>query len=223
MLAHPGYAKIFVVMLVAIGGCQQRQASEEDQQMSADKIEAGNVLLERGKPAEALDAFDEALQADPASGQAHYSKGCALDKLGRHREAIDAYAQSARLSPDHAALPLYNKGASHEELKEFDKAIEAYRKVTEIDPELADAWTNLGRLQDDQGRHTEAIKCYDEALKIAPHDVVTLTNRGNSLQALERYQEAIACYDRALALDSSDATAQKAKITCLARMARAAK
>ncbi len=217
------YATIVVIMLVATGGCQQQPASEESRQLAADNIEAGNHLLERGKLAEALVAFDKALHADPASGQAFYCKGCALSDLGRYREAIDAYAQSAKLAPDHAALPLFNMGNAHQELKEFDQASEAFRKVTEIDPEFADAWTNLGRLHDDQGRHAEAIKCYDEALKTAPDDIDTLTNRGNSLQALERYQEAIACYDRALALDSSDATAQKAKIMCLARMARAAK
>jgi tetratricopeptide (TPR) repeat protein len=208
------------VLLVLAAGCH-RTSTTKDATVDADSLIAeGSELLEAGKPAKAAEKFMLATEADATNGQAFYCLGCALAEIDRHQEAVIAFAKSAELAPDHAALSLYNMGNSLQELKEFDKAIEAFRRVTKLDPSEADAWTNLGRLLDDQGKHAEAIECYDNALKHAPQDAITLTNRGNSLQALGRFQEALESYDKALAMEPGDAIAEAAKAACLARMAR---
>lgn len=212
---------VAVVMLLALAAGCQRPSTSKAVTLDADSLmEEGLELLDAGEPKKAVEKFRLATEADATSGQAFYGLGCALAELDRHQEAVAAFAKSAKLSPDHATLPLYNMGNSLQELKQFDKAIEAFRQVTRLDPTEADAWTNLGRLLDDQGKHSEAIECYETALKHAPRDVVTLTNRGNSLQALGRFQEAIVSYDKALSIEPEDPIAKAAKTACLARLKR---
>ena len=92
--------------------------------------------------------------------------------------------------------------------------------VVRIDPDMADAWINKGRLLDDSGRHQEAVDCYDQALRRAPQDVVGWANRGNSLKALGRTEEALDSYRKALQYDESHAPALFGAADCLMALGR---
>jgi Holliday junction resolvase len=82
-------------------------------------------------------------------------------------------------------------------------AIIYLEKAIEMNPNLKEAYNNLGRILNDLGRPDEALKYLNRALEIDPNYVSALVNRGIALALLGRYNEALKDLDKALGLDSS--------------------
>lgn len=58
----------------------------------------GNLLLEEGDAAAALEQYESALLADDDYGLAHANRAVALKRLGRHGEAVRALRRADRLA-----------------------------------------------------------------------------------------------------------------------------
>src|SRR5687768_13186836 len=80
-------------------------------------------------------------------------------------------------------------------------AARAYRRALVANPELADAWCNLGRQLHEAGRIADAEACYRLALCGDREVAVYWFNLGVALEDQRRAAEAIACYREALARD----------------------
>ena len=116
-----------------------------------------------------------------------------------------AHATHAADTAD-AAADWYDRGV---ELETDDPAAAqaAYRRALAIDPELADAHLNLGRLLHEGGDPGRGEAHYRRALAIDPDDALAAYNLGVALQDRHRPREAAAAYERALALDPTLADA----------------
>lgn len=176
-----------------------------------DASDAGNVEM-------ALQYLDRALALDSRHAQAWYCKGSLLGDRGQFEEAIECYQKSAEFAEDHAHLPLFNLGSIYQETDRFEQALACFELATEVNPEMADAWINRGRLLDARDHHEEAIQCYDRAIQLDRSDLMAWTNRGNSCAALGDYREAQRCYQVALEIDGADALAQLGYAICVARL-----
>ena len=88
-----------------------------------------------------------------------------------------------------------------------EKARAAYETALAIDPQLAEAHVNLGRLLHERGDAAAAEPHYRRALAAHPHDATAAFNLGVALEDLGREREALAAYERALAADPLDADA----------------
>jgi tetratricopeptide (TPR) repeat protein len=87
------------------------------------------------------------------------------------------------------------------------EARHAYEQALALDPGLADAHVNLGRLHHAAGEATRAETHYRAAIQHAPGDAIAHFNLGGLLDELGRSDEAIASYHRALAADPDFADA----------------
>lgn len=87
------------------------------------------------------------------------------------------------------------------------EAAAAYRRAVELDPDLADAWINLGRLTHEAGDAKHAIALYREALARSPEDPVVHFNLALALEDTREDRAAACAYERALELDPSFADA----------------
>ena len=94
---------------------------------------------------------------------------------------------------------LYNIcGGAHTELEQFDLAIENYKKALVAKPDYADAFCNIGIVQQKKGKLKTAIQNYKKAIKINPLHVRAHYNMGIGYKTKGDLERAIACYQQAI-------------------------
>jgi tetratricopeptide (TPR) repeat protein len=142
---------------------------------------------------------------NPESGQAFFD--FELAELAREAATLPLRTPPADV-PDQppGAADWYERGEDLE-AEEPDEAMAAYRRALEIDPRLADAHLNLGRLLHERGEAAAAEAHYRQALAARPEDTTAAFNLGVALQDLGRLEEAAEAYESALAVDRSLADA----------------
>jgi predicted Zn-dependent protease len=96
-----------------------------------------------------------------------------------------------------SATAWFDRGVGLEN-EDPEAARAAYQHAIDVDPEMSDAYVNLGRLLHDAGDLDEAIRCYREALECAPEDPVlhynfalALEDAGDMRAARTHYHEAV--------------------------------
>jgi tetratricopeptide (TPR) repeat protein len=93
------------------------------------------------------------------------------------------------------------------EATSLKEAEHGYRMALRIDPGMANAHLNLGKLYHDLGELKKAEKHYQAAAASAPHDAAPRFNLGVVLEDLNRPEEALCAYREATKLNPSFADA----------------
>lgn len=92
-------------------------------------VNAGNELLQAGRPEEALTRYDEALAADAGLAEAHHNRGVALRQLGRSEEALASFRAAAARAPGlvdahrNVAVTLMQLGRPEEAVGPLERAL----------------------------------------------------------------------------------------------------
>ncbi len=94
-----------------------------------------------------------------------------------------------------------------EQTNDVTGAAAAYHRAIELDPDMADAYINLGRLAHERGDVAEAARLYHLALACAPTDPVAHYNLALALEDQGRHADSVSHYRRAVALDPDFADA----------------
>lgn len=115
------------------------------------------VQLEQEKPAQAIDAYEEAVAADPCHADAHVNLGRLLHAHGRLREAEAHYVAALVCRPTDATAT-FNLAVVLEDLGRIDDALKRYRDAIELDPDCVDAYFNLSRLYEKKGEKMAALR-----------------------------------------------------------------
>lgn len=164
------------------------------------KLAANKTNFER-----AIEAYNKAIEIDPADAVLWNNKGTTLQELKRYKEAITAYDQAIAVDPEYVSAWI-SKGNALADLERYEEAIAAFDKAITLDPKHAIAWYNKGTALYDSKRFEEAIAAYDQAIDLDPEYVDALNNKGTALFKLEHYEKAIETYDQAIKLDQDDKT-----------------
>ncbi len=149
-------------------------------------------------------AWDGDARWQPDSGQFlfNFDAGDLADRAAPPASPQRRTAADPRLSADewfHLALEL--EGTSP------DEARRAYEHALEGDPDMANAYINLGRLYHEANEPARADAHYRAAIARAPEDPTAHFNLAVLLDDLGRHQEAIGAYQRAIAVDPDFADA----------------
>jgi tetratricopeptide (TPR) repeat protein len=144
---------------------------------------------------------------EPETGQVLLDFG--VDELAE--QVADLRAHTAREEKDEddphsRALREFERALDLEE-DDLAAACSAYGKALELDPDLVDAWVNLGRIAHHSGNAKEAVRLYHHALEHSPDDPVIHFNLALALEDARGAGPAASHYERALALDPSFADA----------------
>ncbi|MSP62104.1 MAG: VWA domain-containing protein [Myxococcales bacterium] len=131
-------------------------------------VEEGNRLLAAGKAAEALTAYDRALDARPDDPAIHYDRGAALYALGRLPEAQREFQRASEESTDPSlrADAIYNMGNALLKQERPKEALAAYKRTLGLRPDDRRAKWNLElalrKMREEQQKKDQQSKSSDD-------------------------------------------------------------
>jgi hypothetical protein len=157
--ADPGWALVYfddvaMVYLKRAPRWDALIARDEYRVLDPPRFLSGQMAF-GGDPARGLTEADRALSESPACLVARLMKGTALQKLGRHREAVVVLEDaSARIDPEAGGRDLLFGllGTSYMEMGDDRKAERAFRDLLEISPGSAYARRMLEEIASRGGR-----------------------------------------------------------------------
>ena len=164
------------------------------------QINIGAWLSKGGRPKEALEHYDVALQINPNDATALYDTANILARFGRLDEAVTNYRRALQITPDKPDI-MNNLGVALMELKQLPEATATFESVLKIKPDFADVHNNLATALFRQGRYEDAAKEFFAAVSFAPNNVLFLMNLGDAMLKLGRRDKAAECYQQALQLE----------------------
>lgn len=127
----------------------------------------GVIALQRGEDERALDLLEEAIQLNPADGEAHANLGLLLLKARQHSQALAAYAAALTLLPNNVAA-LFGLARALTTLDLIDFAHDAFRDVLACAPDNAGPVVDFTALLNDMGRTDEAVELLHDVLARHP-------------------------------------------------------
>jgi tetratricopeptide (TPR) repeat protein len=181
----------------------------------------GNVLIQAGRPRDAIEHCQRALELNSNYAKAHYNLGTALKAIGQYQQAIEHFEQALKLEPDYAEVH-YNYGNIFIHSGQPLEAIEHYRHALQSKPNFTEAHNNLGIALADIGRFSEAIEHYNQALILDPGYAEAHNNLGCALDHTGWLPEAIEQYEQAIRLKPDYDAAYSNLVLAYAKAGRSA-
>jgi tetratricopeptide (TPR) repeat protein len=153
------------------------------------KLEA-KVAFRQDRFEDALRRFRDAERIEPQDADIQLSIGQTLSKLGRERQASQAYRKAAEAAPDDPGVAM-EYAESLVKLREFDRVRELLVRALE-DPEKADTrvWETL-RLFRDGALLVEGLELTRALTKLHPDNRTLKAWEGKFLQRLGKNEEAL--------------------------------
>jgi Tfp pilus assembly protein PilF len=141
------------------------EALRLDERCAEAMMAMGMMYRRQGKLELASLALGQAIEIEPQSGVAYNELGMALWAQDKKPQAVLAFERAAASLPGVAAV-LNNLGVVRTEVGAFRSAVEDLTKATELKPQAAGYYLNLGlALRGDQ-RYEDAAAAYKKALHV---------------------------------------------------------
>jgi len=171
-------------------------------QLAVVQATLGTILLGAGKPAAALQAFEQAIANGDIEEATVQGYAKALVALNRVEAAIHSLEQAIVRQPDRWRL--YNSiGSLYYGQSRFAEARDAFRRAVTLAPDYAIGFVNLGAACQQLGARDDAIAAYRRAIAIKPSRAA-LTNLGVLLLIQRQHDEAIQALRDAIAIEAGD-------------------
>jgi len=174
----------------------------------------GVERFDAGRYEESLEAFLDAVAANPRDAEALFNVGAAYERLGRPLEASTAFRSALELRPAYAkARPrlcssLVAAGQFWEGVEACGRAVRAGRG----EPEL---FILYARTFAGAGLYDQAAEAYKQAIRLKPDAAEYHLALGLAFERLGEYRDALDSLERAarLAPDSQEAKAEYGRVT----------
>jgi tetratricopeptide (TPR) repeat protein len=139
------------------------------------------MLQLRGKLADAVAEYREALRARPDDAAGNNAMGASLMAAGKNDEAIQFLSAAIKARPDYFDAH-YNLGNALASQSDFEGAAREFGVALQLRSGDADAEANLGSALAEMGRFSEAKSHFQRALQLDPQHALAKEN----LQELQR-------------------------------------
>jgi len=153
---------------------------------------------------DSITLFKHTLDMTTENFLAHNNLGVALDKQGRHDEAIRHYREALDINPGWAKAH-YNLGLVKAGQGKFAEAIEAYSESIRLKPNSPKTHNNMANALLSLDRVDSAIEHYFEAIKARPDYANAHSNLGIALTRQGNTDDAILHFKAALRINPDDA------------------
>jgi tetratricopeptide (TPR) repeat protein len=166
----------------------------------------GERLIREGKPAEAVERLQIAVQLLPENPQAWNHLGMALHSSGRAEEAARAYHEALNRNPNLAAAH-FNLGMLSLERNDLPVAISELTSHAVLRRESVETWSALGSAQLRAKQFDAAEKSFQTLLQLKPGDPEALNGLGMVQAQRRRIRDAATLFSNALRADPNFAPA----------------
>ena len=150
----------------------------------------------------ALKDADQALRIEPNRALAHYTRGKALALLDRDEDAMAAYRQAVKLSPDDVDY-LIAVGFMSRRAGSLDEGLAALDKALKQEPKNDQALFDRALIWEVKKENAKAIKDYDAVIALTP-DSSAYANRAALHSSDGDHKAALADYLKAIELNGKD-------------------
>jgi tetratricopeptide (TPR) repeat protein len=174
----------------------------------------GTTLQQQERYAEALKAFDKAVQLRPDDAELWRQLGDILVQLARFDQALLSYQHVLKLNPRHPDA-LYKSGALLNQFGRYAEAIAQLDLGDEVLPNHAPTLQARARTLYNLKRFVESLAEGRRAYQLDPASAETCNNIGAALRLLGRDQEALGWFDKALAIRPNSVETLNNKIISL--------
>ncbi len=186
-----------------------RQAAQQQPNSASIQFELGNCYLRSRQWPRAISYYLKAIKLAPKVARCYINLGLALEKSGHETKASQAYYQGFSLEPNRiSAQNHFLLGNKLLEQRQLKPAIACYRRAINLQPDLIDAYWQLGEIFMTIGNHHRAIACYQQALKVAPPQARSYLLLAKALIQRKQWQAALTCYQKATSLEPDNADIQ---------------
>jgi protein O-GlcNAc transferase len=195
----------WLVLLAVLWGIGFSFAVESDSSLLNDKRwEEARKDLAAGKATEAKATFEALLNRYPKEADIHLFLGMTLLRLRDPQAAEAAVRRAIALKPQHVEARTLLGWIESEIRGDLSAAIKEYEKVTELRPDLAEAYNNLGVAQKKNRELYKAAESFHKALKQKPDFSAALSNRGWVFAEQGKWGEARRDFEGALKINPGD-------------------
>jgi tetratricopeptide (TPR) repeat protein len=146
----------------------QKKIKEFSAEVKA-RFDEGVKFANQGMYAEAVDAFNKALEKDPKQPGILARAANAYGQLEKYEEALDYYQKAIDLSPTDPNLQT-NKGVILSKMGKTDESQKAFQKAASLSPgSAAQNFYNIGVTQVNAGNSEAAAKSFEQAIEADPN------------------------------------------------------
>jgi len=187
---------------------------EEIAQVIDSIVQAGQAALDAGDLETATGLLNLIAPLAPGQGQVYVLLGEAHLQANDTLQALDAFANAVRLSPEllteraqefqALAGSGLEMGRTAFESGDLETAIQVMRAVVELMPENVQAHFMLGNAYNQANQLNQAIEAYESVLDLNPDSASALTNMGVVYYKLGQLDTAIQKYNAALQIEPDD-------------------
>ncbi|NOX72694.1 MAG: tetratricopeptide repeat protein, partial [Alphaproteobacteria bacterium] len=209
---NPSYAEAYnnLGTVLRLHGAREKALAAHRQAISLkpQMVDAYNniaqLLEDSGDTAGAVQAYQTSLQHSLAQPETQQNLARILAASGKTELAFKHISAALELTPDNAKC-LDISGALLFELGRLDEARRQLAKALEINPEinpeLAQAWYNLGVIDQITNQTDAACQNFERAIKFAPNFVKAISNLGVLQSTKGEISRARVLYKQALEID----------------------
>jgi len=194
-------------------------AVEQNPQAWLAENNLGKVILDDGRPEEAVPHFEAALRTKPDFAEAHTNIGTALFQMRHVPEAIAQFEAALQLDPRNAEAH-NNLGIVLAQTGHLPEAIQHFDYALKLKPSYDQAQNNMGNALFVTGHVPEAIAHYRKALEINPDYPEAVYNLGHALLVSGQAAEALPWFNQALQLNPAYLSAHDDLGTALAQLGK---
>lgn len=157
----------------------------------------GRSRLQDGKPKEARELFERAMEMSPQSFWPHFYGGLCAWQMQDYQEAESQFRTCIALAPKTASCH-YNRGLAQIKLGQHKQAIRSFSRALKLDPELHSARFNRGRVYLEKKSSELARADFEHVLTHGYNRAeayyglaLTFHGEGNPTSALEAVRKAL--------------------------------
>lgn len=175
----------------------------------------GNLYKELGSWGHAAEAYNRALEVEPAMLDAWINLGCVIDNTGHHEEALSCYKVAEKIDGSDPMI-FSNRGNSLRFLERYEEAEESYEVALEMDPTDFNSYVGLAVCVGHRDVDTGIDQLDD--LHAQTGQAIALFEKAGLLANADRYREAATQYRELVELGMNEGPLWNNYAECLSKI-----